>query len=395
MTMKEIDDNWKSRAREKFATLEPSEVKLCENIISGQRADYRVDSVNPESKRLNRPESAPDWGSDRTLSAEVVTWLCEQSKFWNPVGGGVIDIRCAKIVGELRLDNVSIDVVLRFVDCCIQGTIFLRNATLRTIDLEGTYLFPTEVKDPDSRRRTWCIKATEAEINGSVRLKNGFRAFGMVNFDNSKINGNFLCSDGKFFNSKYPAFTAKGADIIGDLRLDNGFEPNGDIDLRRIKVGARLTIDPAIPVSNRYKLDMRFAQIGTLYHNWMVWPTEEDLLLNGLVYNALGRQSNETQQIHDAGWLRMQPQKSFSAQPYEQLAKVLRLSGDEAAAKKVLIARQDDLRNRGNLGRLQKLWNFVLGVTIRHGYEPQRAFYGMLGFVLVGFVVFWAPISTK
>jgi hypothetical protein len=135
---------------------------------------------------------------------------------------------------------------------------------------------------------------------------------------------------------------------------------------------------------------MRFAHIGTLYHNWRVWPKKERLLLNGLVYNALGRQPNETHQIHDARWLRRQPQKLFSEQPYEQLAKVLRLSGDEAAAKKVLIARQDDLRTRGNLGRLQKLWNLFLGVTIRHGYEPQRAFYGMLLFVFVGFVVFWA-----
>jgi hypothetical protein len=335
--MKDNDYDWKSVAREKFASLEPSEVKLCENIISGQRAVYRVDSSSPEAKRLNSPKSAAQWGSDRTLSANVVTWLCKTSKFWNPVGGGVIDIRYAKIVGELQLDNVSMDVVLRFLYCSIQGTIFLRNATLRTIDLEGTYLFPTAfgskvqvgltgkgeklsekgpvagqvneaaspnkteaaeaapaitteirppakageqqkaepvtgglptsdqiklslltdklkiemgvdlltVLGPDSKSKNWCLRATEAEINGSVRLNGGFRALGIINFDNSKINGSFQCSDSRFFNINDPAFTAKGADIIGDLSLDHGFEPNGDIDLRRIKIGGRLTIDPA------------------------------------------------------------------------------------------------------------------------------------------------------
>jgi hypothetical protein len=220
-----------------------------------------------------------------------------------------------------------------------------------------------------------------------------FAHSGMVNFDNSKINGNFQCSGGKFFNDKYPAFSAKGAAIIRDLSLDNGFAPNGDIDLRRVKVGGRLTIDPAIQpsdASSQYKLDMRFAQIGTLSHNWMVWPKKDHLLLNGLVYNALGVQFRKTKHIDAVGWLRMQPQKSFSAQPYEQLAKVLRSSGDESATKRVFIARQEDLRRRGKLSGLQKLWNFFLGVTIKHGYEPQRAFYGMLGFVLVGFVIFWA-----
>jgi len=390
--MKDNDVDWTSRARDKF-NLTQSEEKLCEKIFSGQRADYRVDSSNAESKRLNSPGSEADWGPDRSLRAEVVTWLCEISKFWNQVGIGVIEIRGAKIEGELRLDNASINVVLRLLQCCIKGTIYLRNATLRTIDLEGTYLFPTKVIDDDSKKRIWCIKATEAAINGSVRLKNGFSAFGMVDFDNSKINGNFQCSDGKFSNNAGPAFSAKGANIIGDLSLDDGFEPNGDIRLRRAKVGGRLTVDPAINSSdanNHYNLDLRFAQIGTLYHKSKVWPTKGHLLLNGLVYNALGRPSNDPNQIHDAGWLQMQPQKSFSEQPYEQLAKVLRSSGDEAAAKKVLIARQDDLRSRGNLGRLQKLWNLFLGVTIRHGYEPQRAFYGMLLFVFVGFVVFWA-----
>src|SRR6516164_15674 len=106
--MKESHDNWIPRAREKFPGLQPSEVQLCENIISGRPADYRVDSSNTESKRLNNPQSADDWGPDRTLGAEVVTWLCETSKLWNPVGGGVIEIRSAKIDGELRLDNVSI-----------------------------------------------------------------------------------------------------------------------------------------------------------------------------------------------------------------------------------------------------------------------------------------------
>jgi hypothetical protein len=404
----DIDDNWISRARKKFGSLDPSEKKLCENIFKGQRADYRVDSANPESKRLNSPASEAEWGPDRTLRAEVVKWLCETSRFWNPIGGGVIDIRGAMIKGELRLDNLSIDVVLRFLRCCFEGTIFLRNATLRTIDLEGTYVFPTKVDD-NSKKGTRCITATEANINGSVRLNDGFCAYGTVNFDNSRVNGNFQCSGSKFVNRDYPAFTARGAHIVGDLSFENRFKPIGDIDLRRIRVDGRLNIDPAVESSKvdgppnidhaiesslpekQGKLDLRFAQIGTLYHNWPVWPEKGHLFLNGLVYNALGRKDTEPKQIHDAGWLQMQAQNGFSAQPYEQLANVLRTTGDERAAKRVLIAKQDDYRKRGDLRWFGKMWNAILGVTIAHGYEPHRALVWMLCVVILGCGVFgWA-----
>lgn len=93
----------------------------------------------------------------------------------------------------------------------------------------------------------------------------------------------------------------------------------------------------------------------------------------------------------DIEWLHLQPEKPFRLQPYQQLAKVLRSSGDEAAAKRVLVAQQNDLRRNGKLGPLQKLLNLFLGVTIQHGYAPHRAFVGMLAFILLGSGVFyWA-----
>jgi hypothetical protein len=52
-----------------------------------------------------------------------------------------------------------------------------------------------------------------------------------------------------------------------------------------------LTIDANIDSfqsESDHDLDLRFAQIGTLNHNWTVWPKEGHLLLNGLVYNAVG-----------------------------------------------------------------------------------------------------------
>jgi len=84
------------------------------------------------------------------------------------------------------------------------------------------------------------------------------------------------------------------------------------------------------------------------------------------------------------GWLHLQPQKPFLSQPYEQLAKVLKSSGHESEATKVLITKQDDLRRHGDLGWWAKVWNRVLGVSIGHGYKPHRAFFLMIYFVGLG-----------
>ncbi len=65
----------------------------------------------------------------------------------------------------------------------------------------------------------------------------------------------------------------------------------------------------------------------------------------------------------------------------------------------MLIAKQDDLRRYGKLGWWAKVANCVLGFTIRHGYKPHLAFYGMLFFLLLGTVCFqagyWCHLLTR
>jgi hypothetical protein len=99
--------------------------------------------------------------------------------------------------------------------------------------------------------------------------------------------------------------------------------------------------------------------------------------------------------IDHSRWLHLQPPERFSVQPYEQLAKVLKVTGDEAAAKRVLIAKHEDLRRRGNLGRFGRAWNWILGRTIGHGYEPHRVLVGMLFFFLLGSWIFGAAAHSK
>ena len=64
----------------------------------------------------------------------------------------------------------------------------------------------------------------------------------------------------------------------------------------------------------------------------------------------------------------MQP--DFHTQPYRQLAKVLRDSGDDAGATEVLIEMED--RRYAGYGRTDAWLGAFLNATIGYGHKPLR-----------------------
>jgi hypothetical protein len=169
------------------------------------------------------------------------------------------------------------------------------------------------------------------------------------------------------------------------------------------RVGRTLSMSDIVQAANITKLDLRFAVVNTLDHSDDSWPERERLWINGLIYNAFGEVSRGKL---NAQWLQLQPRRInvqptetvFSLQPYEQLAGILKTSGYEAEATEVLIAKQDDLRHFGELNWWAKRWNWFLGVTLKHGYKPHRALWGMLFFIVLGTVFFqagyWSHLIT-
>jgi len=78
-------------------------------------------------------------------------------------------------------------------------------------------------------------------------------------------------------------------------------------------------------------LDLRYADIATFHDAPASWPDKENLRLNGLVYNGFGDDTDASAAMR-INWLHRQPDEPFHTQPYEQLAKVLKESGDERGA---------------------------------------------------------------
>ncbi|UBF28599.1 hypothetical protein K9N68_12390 [Kovacikia minuta CCNUW1] len=134
-------------------------------------------------------------------------------------------------------------------------------------------------------------------------------------------------------------------------------------------------------------LDLQFAKIQILEHAQDSLPAPGNLELNGLVYEALGENSPQTDQEY-LNWLRLQPEKPLPSQPYKQLAKVLRSAGNEDDAVKVLIGKENDELQYGKLNWWNKVWKCILGFTIAYGYRPGRAFAFALGVVVIGSFAF-------
>jgi len=161
-----------------------------------------------------------------------------------------------------------------------------------------------------------------------------------------------------------------GADIGGDLVMNISLKGSGanGVVAQAAKVAGRLVWDCAW-ITKETHLDLRDAHVGSLVvdapHSW---PPKGNLNLRGLVFDDIDYGSDIGTALC---WLALQP--FFNPQPYHQLAKALRERGNEADAKKVLIAKERERRVRGNLGTAARWWSWLLGVTIGYGYRPHYA----------------------
>ena len=53
------------------------------------------------------------------------------------------------------------------------------------------------------------------------------------------------------------------------------------------------------------------------------------------------------------------------------------------------MARRDDLRSRGELTRTERAWNRFLGLSIGHGYHPERAAWALVALFILTAIPIW------
>jgi hypothetical protein len=256
-----------------------------------------------------------------------------------------------------------------------------------------------------------------------VFLDDGFTAAGAIRLHSADITGQLGCRGAKISGADTDnnALFADAVKVGGDVLLDDGFTAagairiigasvDGSLSLRQAtladpvaleaqgtRIGQQLLWAPTRAVTGLVNLDR--VHVNRLDDDWSkdgaYWPVAGELRLTGFVYGGFGGKHLATcQQRLD--WVRSQHQTPspglparFDAQPYEQLAQVYRQMGHESDARQVAIARRNDLRTYGDLGRLRLTGNWLLDVTIKHGYQPLRAVGMLLAVFVAAFLLSW------
>lgn len=179
----------------------------------------------------------------------------------------------------------------------------------------------------------------------------------------------------------------------GGLRLDDGrfgnaviisrarFELAGEqqVSMRRIQTPELCFTLPRAPEG---PVVLSGARVGKLNDALSAWPAAGQLRMTGFSYDTLTPLADFPLRERLA-WLQAATPE-FRPEPYERLAAALRVAGEDAEAREVLLARQR--RRRETLPAAGRLWGWLQDITVGYGYRPGRA--------AVWMAVLWALGAT-
>jgi hypothetical protein len=276
-------------------------------------------------------------------------------------GRDVLSARRTKVAGNLQLS-----------DATIQGTLRLQG-----VEVGGSVeLYGTDVVAPTVRPQTsYSVDLRSVRAGRNISLTSSgerpFRAAGGVNMDG--------------------AAAARRIDLSGVV-LDS--EAGHDIALDASDLSAdELLLTPGPPPRGRILL--RHAHCRTLEDNDAFWAASEGIELEDFRYDAL---RHPIAMQNDAAVARRIEQlrhamAGYRPGPYDQLAAMLRTSGNEEHADTVLFRKQqyryEALANGYRVfGPGVRLWSWLQRWMVGYGYRPVRALGWLIGLLVAGSLYF-------
>ena len=260
------------------------------------------------------------------------------------------------------------------------------------------------------------LEACRLRVAGDVHFSFGFSAAGGVHLRGAEIDGSLTCVGARFSNPGNYAVEAQGMKVGGSVafrsQCDRGLlqltSVQGALNLLGVRVARNLEVQAAVfdrggleaPLATvggalfwtrvgsvgEVFLNLGDASAGSIGDDAESWPKMGNLNLDGFVFGRIG--SGPADAHSRLQWLGLQT-GSFRAQPYEQLEKVLRSSGDERGARAVYIEKRRALRKSGSLAKAARRLDWFLDWSVRYGYETWRALLGALLIVVIGAFPFW------
>jgi hypothetical protein len=238
-------------------------------------------------------------------------------------------------------------------------------------------------------------------VDDNLFLDEGFRATGhgvdgVVRLSGSHIAGSLVLTGAELTNEVGPALYGDQLRVDDNLFLDEGFRATGHgersvVLLRSAHITGQLVLRGAeLTNEDGVVLDLTDAEVKTIFVSpEVVCPQgvadasncdagARRVNLSGFVYTSL-EDSHWSQWLH----LIIRHTNRYRPQPYQQLAAVRRAAGHDADARKILIAQQQDLHKRGDLGGWHKTRHYLWGKLGCYGYRTSRTAFALLIVLLV------------
>ncbi len=279
-----------------------------------------------------------------------------------------------------------------------------------------------------------------AKIQGGVEM-NKSKFAGKLNMHRINVGGGLFLGDGADFaevdlgtariergldicNSKFAGkLNMNGIKVGGDLCMRNGAEFADEVnivssliefnliisncafnslDLAGTYIGGEFTLGSGIRwVMKDSVLTLRNTEVGALRDLVDAWPP--NLELGGFKYSRLGGfDGNETYSMayRDIGWLKqewLEKQRTYSPQPYEQLADVVKKMGLLDQANEILFAKKE--REQKQAWDLQQwrswFWLAAQRYSIGYGCHIFWSLGWIVGFIAVGWLIALRTIQGK
>lgn len=261
------------------------------------------------------------------------------------------------------------------------------------------------------------LVADAMEVEGDVRISEGFDASGEVRFVGAHVRGDFLAGAARV-NGPLDATGARRSALVldrievgGDLRLDEGFAAAGRVSARRARVGGdfdcsgatfdrvgdtawgdglclvldRAHICGALRLARLQAPLLGASFVGTraksLVDDASTWG--ERLVLDGFAYSQFG-DGAPTDSGFRLAWLERQPAahlgEDFRTGPWRRVIQVMRRMGRGASAGTLALRREQRLRRIGRIGEALPgalrwtagLGHALFGALAGYGWRPQR-----------------------
>ena len=428
-------------AHEKFGEC-TSEVKkevfdcFFKNVQEGKKVDRTPDlrgvTESTDAPRLLDPVYASEWGDSRVIEADWINWVCRDSEASKKVTSRGIEIDEARIAGRVDLSWLKLEFPIIIFKCRFTDDIFLNRASLRSLQLQTTYLkslhgdflnvegdvffanqcFAEGVVWLREARIAGILNCEDSQFvnpgrtalylmdakTGSVYLRKyqeGFHAEGEVKLEEATIGGSLDCSGGQFINPAGAAIDAMRANIRGSVFLQN-FESKGQITFQDAQIEKEFCLSEGVWGPDAV-LDLTSAKAKTLLNKENGWPAQNNLRLHAFTFDELHKDASFEAGVQKH-WIHLQPSDPFRAQPFEMMARVLRNMGLPDEAVKVMFDKNErsasyiiaeDIRlGHERQAFVDSLWYNWFGKLIGYGYYWWNAISASLLVIVVGAVLF-------